>query len=79
MRKKELEADNSLLRQGAQSLLAKVERQEDQIEALRDTLRNKRERLQYEASVIQSSLYTISQLIEEIDVALGVSSPGKRL
>lgn len=69
---RDLEAAYGTLQKAAAGIL-------EQRDAYRDALINQRERLQYEASVIQSSLYSISQLIEDINVALGVSGPGKRV
>lgn len=77
MKKRELEAENAVLRKGADALVNINEALRDQNTALRDTLWNKRDRLAYEADVITSSLRMISQLIEEIDTALGMSRPGK--
>lgn len=77
MRKRELEADNEILRKGADTLLLRVEEERRRSLAYEETLENQRARLRYEIDVLTSSLRMLEDIAHSIDVALGVSRPGK--
>jgi hypothetical protein len=77
MRKRELEADNELLRRGADSLLLRVEEERARSLRYQEALENQRARLRYEIDVITSSLRILEDMAHGLEVALGVSRPGK--
>lgn len=77
MRKRELEADNEILRKGADTLLLRVEEERKRSNEYREALENQHARLRYEIDVISSSLKILEDMLYGMEVALGVSRPGK--